>query len=83
MIVLTKHAADKLKTKDAKRFKITQARIRMILRKPSSGTMLSKGVIRAVGELDKKHSLCIVYKFEFDIIKVITFFPAEKGRYED
>ena len=30
---------------------------------------------------DKKHILRVVYKIENDIIKVITFYPAEKGRY--
>ena len=32
-------------------------------------------------KLDKNHVLRVVYKFEGDIIKVITIYPAEKGRY--
>lgn len=31
--------------------------------------------------IDENHILRVVYKKEFDIIKVITFYPAEKGRY--
>lgn len=32
-------------------------------------------------EFDATHVLRVVYKIEDDIIKVITFYPAEKGRY--
>lgn len=35
----------------------------------------------ASGRLDKDHIVRIVYKIEGDIITVITFFPAKKGRY--
>ncbi|MBI2049610.1 hypothetical protein HYT32_01770 [Candidatus Roizmanbacteria bacterium] len=31
--------------------------------------------------IDLKHVLRVVYRKEFDIIRVITFYPAEKGRY--
>jgi len=31
--------------------------------------------------IDAKHILRVVYRREFDIIRVITFYPAEKGRY--
>lgn len=31
--------------------------------------------------LDQKHILRVVYKLEDAIIKIITFYPAEKGRY--
>lgn len=35
----------------------------------------------AAKDFDSKHVLRVVYKIERDIIKVITFYPAEKGRY--
>ena len=31
--------------------------------------------------IDEKHVLRVVYRKENDIIKIITFYPAEKGRY--
>lgn len=31
--------------------------------------------------IDKAHILRVVYKLENDIITVITFYPAQKGRY--
>ena len=33
------------------------------------------------GNLDAQHILRIVYKKEYDIITVITFYPTKKGRY--
>ena len=36
----------------------------------------------ATGELNKALTLCVIYKFIEAGIKVITFFPARKGRYE-
>jgi len=33
------------------------------------------------GKLDRKHVLRVVYVREDDIIRIITFYPAEKGRY--
>ena len=83
MVLFTKHSEEKLKTKAAKRLKITRQRILRLLDKPLIEEQLPKGIIRAVGVLDQVHTLCIVYKWENGIMKVITFFPAKKGRYEN
>lgn len=80
--VLTKHAIQKLKLKESRVFKINRSKLGTII---NSGYMVSlpSGVVRAVGKLNSTHSLCVVYRLENgDIIKIITFFPAEKGRYE-
>ena len=82
-VIFSSHALDKLQTSDARKFKITKAKIQAILKKPVFQSQLLLGVVRAVGLLDKDHSLCIIYKLDRDIIKVITFFPSEKGRYEN
>lgn len=80
--VYTKHAVDKLKTSESRKFKITKKKIESILKAPIAQQILPTGLIRSVGALKKEYSLCVVYKFEDDIIRVITFFPTEKGRYE-
>ncbi len=82
-IIFTKHVKEKLKTKEAKKFKINRTKIRATLQKSLSKELLPDNLIRIIDELDKAHSLAVVYKFEDAIIKVITFFPAEKGRYEN
>lgn len=81
MFIYTLHALDKLKIKDNKILKITRKRIEEVVKK---GLILRDvdGVITAVGNLDNKHSLCVVYRSEVRSIIVITFFAAEKGRYE-
>ena len=80
--VFTKHATQKLRLKESKTFKINQSKLENII---NFGYMvaLPSGVIRAVGKFDLTHSLCVVYRLESDdIIRIITFFPTEKGRYE-
>lgn len=81
MIIFTKHAEGKLGTKEVKKFKITKRIIIKVLNHPLFHEQLPKGEIRAIGALDQKHSLCVVYRRETGIIKIITFFPAQKGRY--
>ncbi len=39
-------------------------------------------VIEVIKEIDAKHILRVIYKTVNGIIVVITFHPAEKGRYE-
>lgn len=81
-IIYTKHAEEKLLTRESKKFLITKNKIEMVIRKPVIKELLLINVTRSIGSLDKSHSLCVVYREENGTIKVITFFPAEKGRYE-
>ncbi|OGK25605.1 hypothetical protein A2954_01255 [Candidatus Roizmanbacteria bacterium RIFCSPLOWO2_01_FULL_37_12] len=82
-IIYTKHAEEKLGTKEAKKFRITKSKIEIITKKPITQENLATGLVRAFGLVDEFRSLCIVYKKENGKIKIITFFPAEKGRYEN
>ena len=81
-MILTKHAKNKLRTVGARKFRITKRKLEMVINNPVSYLEQAESVIVAVGSLDLEHSLCVVYKTEGDIIKIITFFPAKKGRYE-
>lgn len=81
-IIYTKHAEEKLNTKEAKEFQITKSKIEKVVIKPIIQEILGSGIIRIFGLLDISHSLCVVYSKEAGKIKVITFFPVEKGRYE-
>lgn len=82
-IIYSRHAIDKLKTKGSKKFKITKNKLKQVIKKPITEQSLPFGVIRAVGTLSDTRSLCVIYKFEENKLKIITFFPAEKGRYEN
>ena len=81
MINYSRHAKEKLRTKEAKTFKIGKRKINKII---EVGTIVERqgDVILKVGELDFAHSLCVVYKSTEKGIRIITFFPARKGRYE-
>lgn len=81
MFVYTRHALDKLKTKESRRLLITKKKIEQVVH---TGTVVitRTETITVVGLLNKLHSLCVVYKKEGKAIKIITFFPAERGIYE-
>ena len=81
-IIYTKHSKDKLREKEARKFRINKIKIEEVVRNPKNLQQL-RLVIRVVGNLDMTHSLCVVYKLtdEGDV-KIITFFPVQKGRYE-
>ena len=80
-IVYTKHALEKLDSANAKSLEISRKKIDFILKNPKS-TNFKINPHRKTGDLSKELSLCVIYKIEDGIIKVITFYPAKKGRYE-
>lgn len=82
-IVFTKHAAvDKLNMLKKHKFKVDKTFITKVINNPDHEDKDSdKPKIIASKEIDPKHILRVVYKLEGDIIIVITFYPAEKGRY--
>lgn len=81
MLVYTLHALDKLKIKDNKLLRITKKRIEETV---NTGLIVRNvdGVITVIRKLDFKHSLCVVYRLEENDIVIVTFYAAEKGRYE-
>jgi uncharacterized DUF497 family protein len=81
-IKFSKHALKKLEDSRSKRLEITKESIKMILSKPDLIDNSDYPLLMAVGRLHGNLSLCIIYKFVEEDIKVITFFPAERGRYE-
>lgn len=84
-IIFTKHAAIekfKMLEKHSFRPKITKKMIRDVIRKPDHEDLKSDFPKIIVSKsLDEKHILRVVYKIEGGIITVITFHPAEQGRY--
>lgn len=81
MFIYTLHALDKLKTKEAKKFEITKKRIEKAV-KTGSIVEVEKEVTTAVDTISQDYSLCVVYKMTGENVKIITFFPVKKGRYE-
>lgn len=84
-VIFTKHAAKaKFAMFRKHKFptKITQQTIKDIVKHPEQvDTTSDAPQIIASKSIDAKHILRVVYRKEHDIIIVITFYPAEKGRY--
>lgn len=83
--VFTKHAAiDKFLLLKKHEFKVsvTKQFIKKIILNPEHVDNISDEPNHiASGSIDEKHILRVVYRKENDIIRIITFYPAEKGRY--
>ena len=82
-IVFTKHAAiDKFAQLSKHGFNVTKEDVVNVIRNPEHTDKESdKPKIIVSNSFDERHILRVVYKIESGIIKVITFYPAEKGRY--
>jgi uncharacterized DUF497 family protein len=81
-IRFSKHATEKLDESVCKTLGISEDLIKKVLAKPEVIDSSDFPLLMAIGKLNKDLSLCIVYKFVETNIKVITFFPAKRGRYE-
>jgi hypothetical protein len=80
----SKHAAEKLNDAAMRKLGVTIVIIKNILDKPD---LIDNGdypllMAVGVGRLRKDLSLCITYKFVEENLRIITFFPAKRGRYE-
>lgn len=80
--VYKRHAEEKLRETEPKRLHITKKLITKILDTPDAIDMSDEPVRIAMGKLSSHHTLCIVYRYEENVMHIITFFPARRGRYE-
>lgn len=82
-IIFSKHIIkDKIPLLAKHGFVIAKKQIKQVITNPDHLDKESDHPkIIASKEIDKHHLLRVVYKIEDDIIKVITVYPAEKGRY--
>lgn len=82
-IIYTRHASEKFKQESyVFKLKITRRLIRKVIQKPKVEDKTRGEKITAIGGIDKRHSLVVVYKKVKEKFVVITFFPARKRRYE-
>ena len=81
-ILYTKHAKKKFKDLETLGFKLSKNYIEQIINKPlhiDNQEDYPKIIIS--GKVDERHVIRVVCKKDRDIITVITFYPAKKGRY--
>lgn len=81
-IVYTKHATGKFLLLAKRGVKISKTLVDKTVRHPENIDIESDKPKNIISKsVDRKHVLRVVYLRENDIIKIITFYPAEKGRY--
>lgn len=80
--VYTIHAEEKLTLPRVRKLRISKKRIERVIEKPIAVDISEQPVVIAIGNLTKTLSLCVVCRRIEGIIRIITFYPAEKGRYE-
>lgn len=82
-IIFTKHALeDKFYALEKHGWKVTKVKINNIIKNPKWKGTSRHGQETAMSLLDHKHILRAVFKREGDIITVITFHMARRGKYE-
>lgn len=82
-IIYTKHALEeKFLELENHGWKVTKAKIRSIIEKPKWKGVSKHGQEAAMGLLDAKHILRVIFRRENGIIIVITFHIARRGKYE-
>jgi len=81
-IIFTKHAEDKFEILKKHRFLISRQQVIKTLEKPDLIDRSRLPLLIAQRKIDKDYVLRVVYKEEFGVIKVITFYPGRKKQYE-
>lgn len=81
-IIYTKHALRKFEKLSQHGLNLTKRNISAVIRNPDHiDIKTDRPKFIASKDFDKKQVLRVVYKIKGGIITVITFYPAEKGRY--
>ena len=80
--VYTIHAKEKLNFPEIKKLKIDKNHIEKVIENPVAIDKSELPVIIAIRVFSKTLSLCVAYRIVKEGIRIITFYPAEKGRYE-
>jgi len=81
-IVFTKHAFRKRGILKELGWDISLDLVEETVNEPDFKGKTNQGQLMALKYLDGKHNLRVAYKVKDDIITVITFHIARKGRYE-
>jgi len=81
-ILFSKHSLEKLKDATSQKLGITKDSIIDVLKSPEVIDSSEYPILTAIKKFKRNLSLCVIYKFIGKDIKVITFFPARRGRYE-
>ena len=82
MIIFTKHAKNKFKILKRHKFFVSEKQVIKTVESPDLIDKSRLPLLIAQRKIDKTHVLRVVYKKEFGIIKIITFYPGRKKQYD-
>ena len=82
MIIFTKHAENKFEVLIRHKFLISRNQIVNTIESPDLIDKSRYPLLIAQRKIDKDYVLRVVYKQDFDVVKVITFYPGRKKQYE-
>jgi len=82
MIIFTKHAENKFEILKKHKFLITKKQVLETIEKPELIDKSRLPLFIAQRNIDGDRVLRVVYKKEFEVIKIITFYPGKRKQYE-
>jgi hypothetical protein len=82
-IFYTKHADFKFRVLKQHGFIITKEQIEHIIKAPEKVTVGRRGRLIAHKRVSQTHLIRVIYEEQKDEIKIVTFYPARRERYED
>ena len=81
-IIFTKHAELKFGDLEEQGFKIAKGQIEDALNMPENIIEGEKGLLIAQRAIDETHMIRVIYEKKEDSIRVITFYPIRRRKYE-
>ena len=82
MIIFTKHAENKFEILKRHKFLISKNQVIITVESPDFIDKSRPPLLIAQRKIDKDRVLRVVYKKEFGVIKIITFYPGRRKQYE-
>ena len=82
-IIFTDHAKVKFKILKRHGFEVSEKQIRDIVEQPDTKSEGRKGRFIVQGPVDDTHVMRVILEIESNNIKIVTFYPARRERYEN
>ncbi len=82
MIIFTKHAENKVEILKRHKFSISKKQVIKTIDCPDLIDKSRSPILIAQRKIDTNYVLRVVYKQEFEVKKIITFYPGRRKQYE-
>ncbi len=82
-IIFTDHAKVKFEILKRHGFEVREEKIRDIIKNPETKSKGRKDRFIIHGQVDDTHVIRVILEIESNNIKIITFYPARRERYEN